>query len=241
MLMGLVNCIDCLIVVKDLIFDKKLFSIPTLLDAVHNNWNGYENLRTLILKKTDFFGNDGDTSNGIASLFYSSLYGSMKDKKNIFGHQWLVGDLAGYNEHYKWFGDDTKATPDGRYNGEMMKFGLGQNEGRDRKGLTALLNSVAKADKDLIGCGSTVTNISLDKAVVDDDEQFEKLVDTFESYFKNGGVHFQLTYVSKDDLLKAQLSPSKYPHLRVRVSGYSDYFINLRESIQNDIIRRTDK
>lgn len=241
MLMGLVNCIDSLIVIKEWVFDKKILSLNQLTDALHNNWRGYENIRTLILKKTDFFGNDGEISNEIASLFYSSLYNFMKGKKNIYGYQWLVGDLAGYNEHYKWYGDDTKATPDGRFHGEMMKFGLGQNEGRDRKGLTALLNSVAKADKDLIGCGSTVTNISLDKAVVDDDEQFEKLVDTFESYFKNGGIHFQLTYVSKDDLIKAQSTPDKYKHLRVRVSGYSEYFVNLRMSIQNDIIKRTDK
>ena len=241
MLMGLVNCIDSLIVIKELVFDKKLFSLSDLINALHSNWVGYERLRTFILKKTDFFGNDGEISNHIASLFYSSLYKFMLNKKNIFGYQWLVGDLAGYNEHYKWFGEDTKATPDGRYDGEMMKFGLGQNEGRDRKGLTALLNSVAKADNHLIGCGSTVTNISLDKDVVNDNTQFNKLVDTFEAYFKNGGVHFQLTYVSKKDLINAKVTPNKYKHLRVRVSGYSDYFVNLRESIQDDIIKRTDK
>ena len=241
MLMGLVNCIDSLIVIKELVFDKKLFSLSDLINALHSNWVGYERLRTFILKKTDFFGNDGKISNYIASLFYGSLYKFMLNKKNIFGYQWLVGDLAGYNEHYKWFGEDTKATPDGRYDGEMMKFGLGQNEGRDRKGLTALLNSVAKADNYLIGCGSTVTNISLDKDVVNDNTQFNKLVDTFEAYFKNGGVHFQLTYVSKEDLINAKVTPNKYKHLRVRVSGYSDYFVNLRENIQNDIIKRTDK
>ena len=61
----------------------------------------------------------------------------------------------------------------------------------------------------------------------------------FEAYFKNGGVHFQLTYVSKADLLAAQKDPEKYNSLRVRVTGFSDYFVNLRESIQNDIIERT--
>jgi formate C-acetyltransferase len=52
-------------------------------------------------------------------------------------------------------------------------------------------------------------------------------------------VHFQLTYVSKADLLAAQKDPEKYNSLRVRVTGFSDYFVNLRESIQNDIIERT--
>ncbi len=241
MLMGIINVIDSLAVIKDIVFDKELISLDMLTKALRSNWQGYEKIRTVILKTADFFGNDGETSNYITALLYDSLYKFMKGKKNIFGYQWLVGDLAGYNEHYKWFGEDTLATPDGRYNGDMMKFGVGQNDGKDRYGLTALLNSVTVAHKNLIGCGSTVTNISLDKQIIEDDKQFEKLVDTFEAYFKNGGVHFQLTYVSKDDLVKAKKSPEKYKHIRVRVSGFSDYFVNLREAIQNDIITRTDK
>ena len=60
-----------------------------------------------------------------------------------------------------------------------------------------------------------------------------------ETYFKNGGVHFQLTYVSKEDLLNAKVMPEEYKNLRVRVSGFSDYFVKLKESIQDDIIERT--
>ncbi len=240
MLMGGINVIDSLIVVKEYVFDNRLFTINDLISAVRSNWQGYEYLRSMIIKKTDFFGNDGETSNYVTSLFYDSLYKFMKDRKNIFGYQWLVGDLAGYNQHYKWFGDDTLATPDGRHDGDMMKFGVGQNEGKDRNGLTALLNSTIIAHKNGIACGSTVTNISLDKKIVEDDQQFEKLVDVFETYFKNGGVHFQLTYVSKEELIAAKKEPQKYGHLRVRVSGFSDYFTHLNDSIQNDIILRTD-
>ena len=63
--------------------------------------------------------------------------------------------------------------------------------------------------------------------------------DLFETYFKNGGVHFQLTYVSREDLLCAKVSPDEYKNLRVRVTGFSDYFTRLQESMQDDIIERT--
>ena len=43
----------------------------------------------------------------------------------------------------------------------------------------------------------------------------------------------------KEDLLKAKVTPEEYKHLRVRVTGFSDYFVNLNESIQDDIIERT--
>lgn len=239
MLLGITNVIDSLIVVKQFVFDSKMAAMSELINAIQSNWNGHEELRNIILKKGHFFGNDDDTSNYVGQKLYKSFYDFMKERKNVFGYQWLVGDLLGYNEHHKWFGEKTKATPDGRYDGDLIKFGIEQSEGKDREGLTALLNSIAKLDPYAISCGSTVTNISLDEGLIKNDDYFEKTVDMFETYFKNGGVHFQLMYVSKEDLIVAQKDPEKYNSLRVRVTGFSDYFVNLRKSIQNDIIERT--
>lgn len=239
MLLGITNVIDSLIVVKQFVFDTHAFTMQELIQALKLNWNGYEHLRSLILKTGKFFGNDDETSNFVAQRVYKSFYEHLKNKKNVFGYQWLIGDLLGYNEHHKWFGEKTKATPDGRFDGDLIKFGIGQSEGKDREGLTALLNSIAKLDPYGISCGSTVTNISLDEQLIKNDDSFEKVVDMFEAYFKNGGIHFQLTYVSKEDLVAAQKNPEQYSSLRVRVTGFSDYFVKLRESIQNDIIERT--
>ena len=77
------------------------------------------------------------------------------------------------------------------------------------------------------------------KVVLKNDDNFEKTVDMLETYFKNGGVHFQLTYVSKEDLMKAKETPDNYSNLRVRVSGFSDYFVKLGVVIQDEIIERT--
>ena len=241
MLMGLPNLIDSLIVIKQFVYDEKVISMQDLIDALHANWQGYEDLRRVILKKGTFFGNDDERSVSVSQRLYNSFYSFLSGKKNLFGYQWLVGDLTGYNPHFKWFGEGTKASPDGRFNGDALKFGLGQSEGRDREGLTSLLNSVAKADINGIGCGSTVTNITLDAQLVMNDDYFEKLVALFETYFKNGGVHFQLTYVSKEELVCAKGAPEEYKHLRVRVSGFSDYFVKLKDSLQDEIISRTEK
>lgn len=239
MCIGITNVIDSLIVVKQFVFDEKMLTMKELIDAIQANWQGYEELRALILKKGDFFGNDTDRSNYVAQKLYQSLYEFLDGKKNLFGYQWLIGDLLGYNEHHKWFGEKTKATPDGRFDGDMLKFGIGQSEGRDKNGLTALLNSIANLDPNGISCGSTVTNISIDEQLIKNDNNFEKTVDMLETYFKNGGIHFQLTYVSKEDLINAKETPENYGNLRVRVTGFSDYFVKLKESIQDDIIERT--
>jgi len=241
MCLGITNVIDSLCVVKQFVFDEKSFAMKDLISALHANWQGYEDMRTLILKKGKFFGNDDDTSNYVAQRLYAGLFNFLKDKTNLYGYHWLIGDLVGYNSHHKWFGENTKATPDGRYRGDMLKFGLGQSEGRDREGLSALLNSIAKVDPNGIGCGATVTNITIDEQLIKNDENFEKTVDLLLTYFQNGGVHFQLTYVSKEDLICAKETPDDYKHLRVRVSGFSDYFVKLEEALQDNIIARTEQ
>lgn len=129
MCIGITNVIDSLCVVKQFVFDEKLFTMSELIAALKADWQDYEDMRTLILKKGKFFGNDDDTSNYVAQKLYYELYLFLKDKTNLYGYHWLIGDLTGYNIHHKWFGEKTLATPDGRYNGDILKFGLGQSEG----------------------------------------------------------------------------------------------------------------
>ncbi len=238
LLIGISNVIDSLSVTKQLVFDEKQITMKQLIDALKNNWTGFENLREYILKNGMFFGNDDDCSNDIAHRFFKSL-DKWNDGNNYLRKKLLFGNLVGYNQHHKFFGDHTKATPDGRFDGDMISFGIGQSEGKDRNGLTALLSSVAKCDPYSILTGPSVTNILLDEQLVKNDENFEKLVCLFEAYFKMGGTHFQLTYVSKKDLINAKSSPDKYRNLRVRVSGFSDYFVFLNEGLQDEIIQRT--
>ena len=239
MYMGITNVIDSLIAVKQFVFDEKAFTMDALIKAVQTNWESDPDILARIRRTGDFFGNDTDRSNEIARRLYRDFYEELKDRTNVFGYHWLVGDLMGYNEHPRWFGEHTKATPDGRYAGQTLKFGLGQTGGYDRNGLTALLHAIATVDPSGIGCGSTVTNIMLEEELVMNDAYFEKTVDLFEAYFRAGGVHFQLTYVSREDLLKAKITPEEYGNLRVRVSGFADYFVKLNEGIQDEIIERT--
>ena len=89
--------------------------------------------------------------------------------------------------------------------------------------------------------GPFVCNVNIDSELMTNDENFEKTVDLFETYFKMGGIHFQLNYVTRETLLEARKNPESHSSLRVRVSGFSEYFCKLREEIQDDIIDRTDR
>ena len=240
-LVGIVNSIDSLAVVKQFVYDEKIIDMQTLVDALRQNWVGYEALLAKIKKKGKFFGNDDETSNYVAKLYADTLHEYTLEMKNVFGYRIGFGNLQGYNPHHEWFGSLTGATPDGRRDGEMLKFGIGQSGGYDREGLTALLASVAKCDEHhVITGGSSVLNVYLEESAIREEESFSKILLLLESYFKMGGTHFQLNYLSKEDLKKAKIKPEDYKSLRVRVSGFSEFFVNLADSIQDDVIARTE-
>lgn len=146
---------------------------------------------------------------------------------------------TGHPRHHAWFGEKTDATPDGRRRGDAFMIGIGQSDGKDRRGLTALLRSVSQMDPHAVITGAYVCNVYLEESLVRDKDKFDLTLRILYRYFMDGGVHVQLNYVSKDELLKAKAHPEDYPSLRVRVTGFSGHFTNLQEEMQDEIIKRT--
>ena len=237
--MGSTNLIDSLCVIRQFVYEEKRCTMAKLLAALDADWKGHEELRNRILHKGKFFGNNDPLSNDTAHRFYASVGNFAAGRTDLFGHALNFGNLTGYNPHFAWFGSQTPATPDGRCAGAALLFGSGQSDGKDRDGVTSHLLAVAHMDPTGVMCGNTIMNLSVDEAIVRDDGSFEKLVMLIETYFKEGGLHVQLNHVSAEDLIAAKKDPDKYKSIRVRVSGFSATFVDLTESIQDNVIART--
>ena len=237
--MGTTNLIDSLCIIRQFVYEEKICTMETLLSALDADWKGFEDLRTQILRKGKFFGNNDEFSNGMAHRFYTSVYNFADGRTDIFGNYIDYGNLTGYNPHFAFFGALTQATPDGRVAGSALMFGSGQSDGKDRDGITSHLLSVAHMDPTGIMCGDSIMNLSVDEDTVQNEESFEKLVSMIEIYFREGGLHLQLNHVSAKDMIAAKKDPDKYKSLRVRVSGFSAPFVNLEEPIQDNVIART--
>ena len=89
-------------------------------------------------------------------------------------------------------------------------------------------------------CGNSILNITIDEPTLQHPEGFERLVAAVETYFREGGLHLQFSHVSREQLLAARADPQKYKNLRVRVSGFSAPFVSLTESIQENVLARTE-
>ena len=111
-------------------------------------------------------------------------------------------------------------------------------QGADRKGPTAVLRSAAKMDH--LRTGGTLLNQKFTPQLLKDDDALDKLVHLVRTFFKLDGHHIQFNVVDAATLRAAQKNPEQYRSLIVRVAGYSDYFCDLGQALQDEIIARTE-
>ncbi len=232
------NVADSLSVIKQFVYDEQRISFEQLLCALRANWQGYEKLRTAILKEGHFFGNDDDYADDLARAVADSIYAAKEQMVSPYIKNLIIGSFVGATHPNIVLGKRTRATPDGRYAGEEFTMGISQSQGKDRRGVTALLKSIAKLDYSKL-CGCVVSNLKLDKAMADAPEKLDRLAALYHAFLKLGGMQLQINYLSADELLAAQRTPEDYQSLMVRVTGYSGYFTRFDKELQDDIIKRT--
>ncbi len=234
------NVADSLSVIKQFVFEEKRFSFEELLTALKANWQGYEDMRNVILKEGHFFGNDDDYVDDIAKDIVNSVYATKEQMSSPYIKNLIVGSFVGATHPNIKLGAMTRATPDGRFNGEEFTMGISQSQGKDKSGVTALLKSIAKLDYGKF-CGCVVSNLKLDKAMSDSPEKLDRLAALYHTFLSLGGMQLQINYLSTEELIEAQKTPENYANLMVRVTGYSGFFTRFDTDLQNDIIKRTEQ
>lgn len=108
----------------------------------------------------------------------------------------------------------------------------------DKKGLTAVLRSCSKID--VVRTYSHLLNQKLSPGIVKGDVGREAVYSLIKTWMEFGISHIQFNMVNRETLLDAQKHPEKHQDLIVRVAGYSAYFIDLSEGMQDSIISRTE-
>lgn len=233
---GLGTMTDTLTSIRYNVYDKKNISMKELLAALKSNYTGYETLRQRFLNKTPKYGNDDDYADEVMKFIFEAYYKAINGRPNTKGGTYHINLLP--TTVHIYFGKVVGATADGRKSSEPLSEGVSPVQGADRYGPTAVIKSVAKMDH--IRTGGTLLNQKFTPHLLTDEEGLEKLLHLIRSYFKLDGHHIQFNVVSAGILREAQKNPEKYRNLIVRVAGYSDYFVDLGEELQNEIIRRTE-
>jgi len=232
---GIGTITDSLSAIKTHLFDRHTLSMTELLDAIGNNFKGREALRRRLQNKTPFFGNDDDRADRLMQRVYGSLFDTIDGKPNTKGGVYHLNMLS--TTCHIYFGKMLGATPNGRLAGSPISDGTSPSQGADRNGPTAVLKSLAKMDQ--VKSGGTLLNQRFLPGVLETEADIAKLAQLIRTYFRLNGHHIQFNIVDSETLKKAQARPDDYRDLLVRVAGYSDYFVDLDEYHQQEIITRT--
>ena len=207
-----------------------------LLAALAANFAGQERLRQLLLNRTPKFGNDDDYADDVMRAAFEAYFDAVDGRPNTKGGTYHINLLP--TTVHVYFGTVIGATPDGRQAGTPLSEGISPVQGADRHGPTAVIKSVAKMDH--VRTGGTLLNQKFTPSLLQDDAGLESLVQLIRTCFKLDNHHIQFNVVDAALLRMAQKTPEKYRDLIVRVAGYSDYFCDLSQTLQDEIIARTE-
>lgn len=231
---GIAVVANSLAAIKKLVFEEKSVTMAEILDAINNNWEGYDELRARV-QAAPKYGNDDDYVDDIAREIGNFFYQEVHKYKDINGNHFLSAFMGISN--YLPTGKVLGATPDGRKATEPISEGVSPYVGTDTSTPLAAMRSATKLNQD-IHSGGTLLNLRLNQDLVATKRGQANLGAMIQSYFALGAFHVQFNTVSTETRRKAQAHPEDYKDLLVRVAGYSTQFVNLSKSMQDSIIAR---
>ena len=225
------NAIDSLCAIRQLCFVDKTCTLEELLDAVRTNWAGSrgEELRMRAMA-APYWGDGGEVSTGMMSRWMKRIRAEVDGFRNDQGGPYRLAVYT-YRELMYW-GFKTKATPDGRHNGDRLAQGLSPSEYRCKEGLTTVINAIGSLPNEALYASNA--NLTFDRSVMN-----EKLLAAVIRVFAKKGSHMmQPNCNSVEELLDAQKHPERHQDLIVRVCGFSARFVALSKRWQDEVIAR---
>jgi formate C-acetyltransferase len=235
-LLGTANTADSLCAVRKLVFEDKKIKPETLLESLKNNFKGAETLRRMLLENAPKYGNDVPEVDSIAKEIDEHFIRFMDKFRSPLGGRYFV-HLFSFLDNIS-FGKATGATPDGRFSGAPLAYSLSAQQGRDEKGITAMLKSLSKLPHDM-AAGASASIVEVSPKMFEGGDGVKRMANIIKTLLAMRVGQLQFNVVTADRLKLAQKEPDKYGNISVRVAGFSQMFKLIDKELQDHIISRT--
>lgn len=230
---GNATYIDSLWAVKKLVFDEKRITLAQYRRAMEEDFANDEALRRRILA-LDKHGTGCEELDAFTQRVYGDLEKLSYGRCNARGGKYMPAFYA--HNVFVNIGQKTGATPDGRHAGAPLSRGVSPSEFIEGHSPTDLIRSVYAADYTAF-TDSSALEMTL-PPIPEGEAGAEVLLALVKEFLNAGGSTLQFNVLDVAALRDAQRHPELHRDIIVRVCGFSDYFVNLHPSVQNEVMSR---
>lgn len=232
---GLSTAADSIAAIEQIVFQEKRADWSTLKAALDADFEGYTELRNMLMSGSKMGGNDTHAER-IAQKLMASYIRHLNGKPNGIGGLWRCG--TGSAQNYIYDAANCPASADGRKNGEPYACSFSPAPGARVAGPLSVIRAFTCFD--LTDCinGGPLT-MELHHNVFRNREGEQKVAQLVKLFILSGGHQLQLNALNRETLLDARQHPENHRDLVVRVWGWSGYFCELDPQFQEHILART--
>ncbi|WP_428565198.1 MAG: 4-hydroxyphenylacetate decarboxylase large subunit [Solidesulfovibrio sp. DCME] len=256
---GTANMVNSLAALKKVVYDDKTATLADIKAAILDNF-GFKDAHEINsfsiadqqkredddrkwdklhfqLLQAPKYGNDDPYADDILREWEEYFCEDCKDYQSLYAHPMYPCQIS-VSTHGA-MGSACRATPDGRLSGTTFAdASLSAYPGTDRNGPFALMNSATVWDHS--NSQNSQLNIKIHPSAIRGQEGSKKLLDLTRAYMRKGGFHVQYNVVDTKMLRDAQAKPQEYRELMVRVAGFTQYWVEIGKSVQDELIARTE-
>ena len=233
---GIAVAVDSLASVRELVFEKKMVSLPELVTLLDTDFAGRPDVLAAA-KAAPKMGNADPRVDEIAKRVIDFWGHAFDGRQNDRGGVFRSG--TGSAMYYIWHARDVPASADGRLKGEPLSANWAPALDVPVKGPVSVVRSFTEPNLGLVCNGGPLT-IEIHDSAFSMPDGVEKVAQLVKFFIARGGHQMQINTINRETLLDAQKHPERHRHLIVRVWGWSGYFIELDKEYQDQIIKRVE-
>jgi formate C-acetyltransferase len=219
------NAVNSMSAIKKMVYENKSLTMPELKTALDADWGGHDILRQRLMARSPKWANNDPYADEIAR----EMMDFFVDRSEHHAAQFpdvIFPCSVGTFSWYSMIGKEVGASADGRHAGDPIAPNFSPAPGTDVSGPTSAINSYVKMRVTDLAAGAPL-DLRFSSSGLKGDGGTDRLAGLIQAFIAMQGNMLTVTVTDVKELKAAMEEPEKYRHLRVRMGGWSAYFVML--------------
>ena len=224
------NAVNSMSAIKKMVYEDRSLSMAELMEALEVDWGGHDILRQRLMARAPKWANNDSYSDDIAR----EMMDFFVDRSAHYAAQFpdvIFPCSVGTFSWYSMIGKEVGASADGRHAGDPIAANFSPAPGTDISGPTSAINSYVKMRVTDLAAGAPL-DLRFSSSGLKGVTGTDRLAGLIRAFVAMQGNMLTVTVTDVNELKAAMEEPEKYRHLRVRMGGWSAYFVMLSREQQ---------